>query len=465
MGAGASSTLKTELDRPLDGSDVRTPRGNSSIVEVQRLRTLLLAQEAEHLRQGEVLDPDIVEEQKHEEAVNYEKAIIELFLAADEDQDGELKLEEFRSLMQRADLGLVDSDILALAQQLDKDKNNIVTWREFLPLALQLVDSMEAQNTAIKERMDKAAWADDEAAALEAWYAADFEEAFDELVKKLSAASKAGGGEEDLCTKKALIAGLSDLMAPMLDNGLDGMADLDPTGGRLLRPAEVEKLAELTARGFDGERRPVCDLQVLKATALDVRFSTVKADLIEMTSSALGDYLMDRVKKRVAVEDAAGVGAGVPGAVMLKKPQLQQLLASDKALCIAPLQILSILRMAKPAPLPSTVVDPATGQPKKLATGDAVWVDCAAFVPIAAAAIEHMFDPKFLARRAQLLKRGALRPVEILHGPDHDDCEHRLAELFKTFDKDAVSVVSGVGICAWWGGFMGTPSAPFFPYF
>ena len=196
---------------------------------------------------------------------------------------------------------------------------------------------MEAQNTATKERMDKAAWADDEAAALEAFYGNDFEEAFDALVKKLGLASKAGGGEEDLATRKALVAGLSDLMAPMLDDSV-GMADLDPTGGRLLRPAEIERIAELTARGFDGERRPVCDLQALKAVALDVRFTTLKTDLVDMTSSALGDYLMDRVKKRIAVEDAAGIGAGIPGAIMLTKPALQSLLASDKSLCIAPLQ-------------------------------------------------------------------------------------------------------------------------------
>ena len=35
-----------------------------------------------------MLDPDAVAEAKHEEAVNYEKAIIELFVAADDDGDG-----------------------------------------------------------------------------------------------------------------------------------------------------------------------------------------------------------------------------------------------------------------------------------------------------------------------------------------------------------------------------------------
>lgn len=47
MGAGISQALKMELDRPLDASDVRTPRGISASNEVCRLRTLLLAQEVE----------------------------------------------------------------------------------------------------------------------------------------------------------------------------------------------------------------------------------------------------------------------------------------------------------------------------------------------------------------------------------------------------------------------------------
>ena len=47
MGSGASLTLQNELDKPLDASDVHTPRGMSAVAEVARLRTLLLAQQAE----------------------------------------------------------------------------------------------------------------------------------------------------------------------------------------------------------------------------------------------------------------------------------------------------------------------------------------------------------------------------------------------------------------------------------
>ena len=46
MGAGASVVAEEERSRPLDASDVATPRGESALAEVRRLRQLLAAQNA-----------------------------------------------------------------------------------------------------------------------------------------------------------------------------------------------------------------------------------------------------------------------------------------------------------------------------------------------------------------------------------------------------------------------------------
>ena len=251
-----------------------------------------------------MLDPDIIVEQRHTDAVNYEKAIIELFEAADEDRDGELKLEEFRAVMQRADLGLSDGDIIALVEQLDIDGNHIITWREFLPLALTLVDSMEAQTAAAKARLDKVAWAEHEAAALEAMYAPDFENAIEGAVAHLEFFEGSGGG---MSRKEDVKAVLSELRAP---DDLRQKSTTDSTAGDgtdnpsmgdsnsvamethsvaaattaselieanpLLRTDEITKLCNLLDRGIDGSRKEIMDTVLLKATALDVRFQTVK---------------------------------------------------------------------------------------------------------------------------------------------------------------------------------------------
>ena len=245
-----------------------------------------------------MLDRDIIVEQRHTDAVNYEKAIIELFEAADEDRDGELKLEEFRAVMQRADLGLSDGDIIALVEQLDIDGNHVITWREFLPLALTLVDSMEAQTAAAKARLDKIAWAEHEAAALEALYAPDFENAIEGAVAHLEFFEGSGGG---MSRKEDVRAVLSELRAPedlrhgppneiageVGNNSADedsiaaesnaagitsGLIEANP----LLRLDEITKLCNLLDRGMDGSRKEIMDTVLLKATALDVRFQTVR---------------------------------------------------------------------------------------------------------------------------------------------------------------------------------------------
>ena len=53
MGAGGSTAVSTEQGKPLDASDVDTPRGVSAKDEVKRLRTLLSQYDPEELRATE----------------------------------------------------------------------------------------------------------------------------------------------------------------------------------------------------------------------------------------------------------------------------------------------------------------------------------------------------------------------------------------------------------------------------
>ena len=51
MGAGASVSIQDELKKPLDASDVATPRGETAKAEVVRLRALL-AEKAKNMEVG-----------------------------------------------------------------------------------------------------------------------------------------------------------------------------------------------------------------------------------------------------------------------------------------------------------------------------------------------------------------------------------------------------------------------------
>lgn len=44
----------------------------------------------------------------------------------------------------------------------------------------------------------------------------------------------------------------------------------------------------MIAAGYDSDRRPLVDVNRAKAACLDVRFATLKNDLLDMTGSALG---------------------------------------------------------------------------------------------------------------------------------------------------------------------------------
>lgn len=55
--------------------------------------------------------------------------------------------------------------------------------------------------------------------------------------------------------------------------------------------------------------------------------------------------------RRAAIEENAGTGCGIEGAVMLTKTQIRKLLALDEKLCLDPLQILSIMRSSKAHPI------------------------------------------------------------------------------------------------------------------
>lgn len=125
----------------------------------------------------------------------------------------------------------------------------------------------------------------------------------------------------------------------------------------------------------------------------------VKSDLLEMTNSALCEYLLDKAMQRAAEFEAAGGGGGVPGWAVLTKPQLQSLLAHDRHLGLQPLQVLSLLRLAKPTPMPAH----AAASPNAAAGSSpspSQFVEVAEFIPLAAATIENMFDPKFLVSSA-----------------------------------------------------------------
>jgi len=68
-----------------------------------------------------------------------------MFAEADVDSSGALSLQEFRSLLQNADLGLSDKDMRRVMADADVNNDGEVSYEEFLPLAVDLVTTMYAR--------------------------------------------------------------------------------------------------------------------------------------------------------------------------------------------------------------------------------------------------------------------------------------------------------------------------------
>jgi hypothetical protein len=186
MGASASvsgDVLEAEAARPLDASDVNTPRGESAKQEVARLRMLL----ATHLSMsdvyatdssvavegteyvGAVPSPDSAAEQTAM-APGLEAYLASVFRAADVDESGVLSAAEFWQLLQGSELGLTPAQIVSLQQQTqwggatDGGECGDVTWATFVELAPQILANLFAggdSSEALGEAGAEAAVVDD----------------------------------------------------------------------------------------------------------------------------------------------------------------------------------------------------------------------------------------------------------------------------------------------------------------
>jgi len=75
-----------------------------------------------------------------------------LFHEADADRSGALSLKEFKTVLHEVDLGLSERELKRVMAEADFDGNGEISYEEFIPLAIDLVQSMYAKMEAEAER-------------------------------------------------------------------------------------------------------------------------------------------------------------------------------------------------------------------------------------------------------------------------------------------------------------------------
>ena len=78
-----------------------------------------------------------------------------MFIAADKDKSGNLSYEEFSDAFKTLSYCLSENDIKTLIALADDDKDNKISWREFIPVAIDSIKTFFARNKALQKLKEK----------------------------------------------------------------------------------------------------------------------------------------------------------------------------------------------------------------------------------------------------------------------------------------------------------------------
>jgi hypothetical protein len=146
MGAGAS-VVEQEKQRPIDASDVDTPRGVTAKNEVARLRSLLASYSLDQQETHATGALDEAKEQFEAMTPGIQEYLISSFRNADTDGSGILSYDEFtRMIRQQLQLGLTEEEISQLETHAAYNPGSEVTWNDFVMIAPQLLKNIVTQN-------------------------------------------------------------------------------------------------------------------------------------------------------------------------------------------------------------------------------------------------------------------------------------------------------------------------------
>ncbi|KAH8074215.1 Ca2-binding protein [Aureococcus anophagefferens] len=109
-----------------------------------------------------------------DDAFDLQELLLKMFQESDDNGNGSLSYDEFYQLMEDADLGLNHSELQLLMSEADENDDQEINYNEFMPVAIDLIQSFKARRYAKRtlDAEDKAV--DDE--ALEKLYGPEIEQ-------------------------------------------------------------------------------------------------------------------------------------------------------------------------------------------------------------------------------------------------------------------------------------------------
>ena len=96
------------------------------------------------------------------------RALEEMFQGVDKDNSGKLSYEEFKDTFRTLTYGLNDNDINMMVALADEDKDELISWEEFIPIGIEAIKTFYTRNIA-KKKADEMKHPDPEALKLVYW--------------------------------------------------------------------------------------------------------------------------------------------------------------------------------------------------------------------------------------------------------------------------------------------------------
>ena len=78
------------------------------------------------------------------------RALEVMFTAVDKEGTGKLTYEQFHNAFSTLSYGLNDNDVNMLISMADEDENELIDWRQFLGIGIQMIKTIYSRNIAKK---------------------------------------------------------------------------------------------------------------------------------------------------------------------------------------------------------------------------------------------------------------------------------------------------------------------------
>ena len=321
--------------------------------------------------------------------VSLRALLISMFKEVDDDANGYLTYDEFEMLMDKVELGIQPTELRYVIQEADENENGVVEFDEFVPLAVDMIQSFRALNRAKIVCSQRDLMFEEEVNAKMETF--DFEALSGICMSKLREHDPKQYGVMRVTEFKRCLSQVA-YAAELSESSISMIVHKLPSDnfGRLL---------------YNG----------LKEVMEKVKFIELKNELIHENASPMQEALFLACRKAEMAQLAleGGDSAGTLG--ILTDSILTNILAN----CgenLTRLQICVLLVAGKNG------------------FGE---IDYVQFVPIAAKAIEYMFEPKALRQRAELIEKTDLGSEELLQAAtDIDLFVEKFRGLFDSCDVD-----------------------------